>query len=95
MEDRVGGTADGQIHVDCIFNGFPGDDPGGDQILVDHIHDPASDLLTADDLVCEYGRDGGCAGKGHSQGLGQDLHGVGCSHGGTGTHGRAGTALRF
>jgi len=90
MKDGIGGTAQGHVHGQSIFKGLLGQDLVRCDILLQKLHDFHPGFLGQPDSFGHGFRDGAVAGKGHADGFGQAVHGIGREHAGAGPAGGTG-----
>ena len=90
VEHGVGGAAQGHVHRLRVVEGGGGHDIPGTDVLLDQLHDLHARVLGQAQAGGVDGGDGSVAPQGHSDGLGQAVHGVGGVHAGAAAAGGAG-----
>ena len=93
VEHGVGGAAQGHVHGFGVVEGRFGHDIPGADVLFHQLHDLHARVLGQPQPGGPDGGDGAVAPEGHTDGLGEAVHGVGGVHAGAGAAGGAGVVL--
>ena len=93
MEHGVGGTAQGHVDGLGVAESLAGHDVPGADIFLHQLHNFHAGVLGQPQPGGPHGGDGAVAPEGHTDGLGEAVHGVGGVHTRAGAAGGAGVVL--